>query len=212
MIHVSVANRSSLSASEVDAICGALSIQATQHIARDWGTAAVEVVRRPFQAGDWRLLFLENSDQAGALGYHDDLANGKPVMKVFVKTCEEDGVSASACASHELAEALADPYLTTANFDGKSRFWATEIGDPSQSSTYTINGVEVQDYVTPHWFNPNPPKGARFDYTGKITKPFEVPNGGYAQFLDLSNPSKGWQDIGFELGADPRPEKRSASP
>lgn len=210
MIHVAAVNESKLlSTTSFESICSALTVQATRHIARAWGLAPVSVVPKPPSQGEWVLAFLDTSDQEGALGYHEDLTNGLPVMKVFVKSCREDGVSESACASHELAEALVDPYLTTANFDGRSKFWATEIGDPAQSSTYVVDGVELQDFVTPQWFNPRPPVGAKFDHTGAITKPFEVPKGGYSQFLDITKPSAGWQQVGLELGAGhTRPEQR----
>lgn len=210
MITVAVTNTSSLSTEEVAAICRALSIQGTHDIAPAWGLSNVSVQPRKRLATDWTLLFLENSDQAGALGYHDDLSNGLPVMKVFVKTCKEAGVSPSACASHELSEAMVDPYLTTANFDGRSKFWAMEVGDPAQASTYEIKGVEVQNFVTPQWFNSKAPAGSKFDHTGAIARPFEVPSGGYAQFFDIPNPSKGWQHVGFELGAGhTRPSRRA---
>jgi hypothetical protein len=210
LIHVAAVNQSKLlSTTQVDAICTALTSQATYHIAKAWGLANVTVSRKTPTTTEWQLVFLDTSDQANALGYHEDLANGLPVMKVFVKSCREDGISESACASHELAEALVDPYLTTANFDGRSKFWATEVGDPAQASTYTVDGVEVQDFATPQWFNASPPAGAKFDHTGKITKPFQVPSGGYSQFLDITNPSKGWQQVGLELGAGhSRPSRR----
>lgn len=209
MITVAAVNESSLSAAEVEALCRALSVQATHHISPAWGTDHVSVQPRTRRAEDWTLALLENSDQANALGYHDDQANGLPILKVFVKTCREAGVSPTACASHELAEALADPYLTTANFDGRSKFWATEIGDPVQAFAYEIDGVEVQDFITPHWFQSSPPAGAKLSFTGAVKHPFEVPNGGYAQFLDLSNPEKGWQQVGLELGAGhTRPDRR----
>ncbi len=59
----------------------------------------------------------------------------------------------------------------------------------------------MQDFVTPAWFDSTPPTGAKFDHTGAIAKPFEVPAGGYSQFLDLNDPRKGWQAVGRELGA-----------
>lgn len=209
MITVAATNHSTLSDEEVSRICRALSIQGTHHISKAWGTDHVSVQPRQRRPEDWQLVFLEDSDQAGALGYHDDQENGLPILKVFVKTCKEAGVSASACASHELPEALVDPYLTTANFDGRSKFWATEIGDPAQAFTYILDGVELQDFVTPHWFQAEPPAGAKLSYTGAIKKPFEVPQGGYSQFLDLSNPRAGWQNVGMELGADhSRPQRR----
>lgn len=207
MITVAVANHSSLTKAEVEAICQALSDQATHHIAPAWRTQGAKLLLRAPAVTDWQMLFLEDSDQEGALGYHDDeTSHGLPRMKVFVKDCEADGISPSSCASHELAEALVDPYLTTANFDGASKFWATEIGDPAQASTYEIGGVEVQDFVTPQWFGA---PGSQFDHTHTITRPFQVPKGGYAQFLDINHPGNGWQEVGFELGAGhSRPSRR----
>lgn len=210
MITIAAYNHSThLTDEELTAICRALSVQGTHHIAKAWGTAGVSVQARVRTERDWQLHFFANSDQAGALGYHTDLANGLPVMKVFVADCERDSVAPSACASHELAEALIDPYLTTANFDGHSKFWATEVGDPAQAFTYEVAGVTMQDFVTPHWFQSEPPEGATFSYTGAIKRPFDVPPGGYAQFLDLSDPGKGWQQVGMELGAGhTRPGRR----
>lgn len=207
-----------LSAEQAAKIASALEGQANQHICPAWGLEPVTVAVKTPGPADWKLVFKEDSDEEGALGYHRDQVSGLPVMEVFVHTCEQAGVSASSCASHELAEALADPYLSTANLDVKAiKFWATEIGDPAQASTYEVNGVEMQDFVTPAWFDSTPPPGAKFDHTGKITKPFEVPPGGYAQFLDLRHPGKGWQNVGMELGENgkaghTRPKLRGDKP
>ena len=203
MITVAAENHSSLTPEEVEHLCRALSIQGTHHISPAWGTDHVSVQARSRRAEDWTLALLENSDQAGALGYHEDLSNGLPVMKVFVRTCEQDGVSASACASHELAEALIDPYLHRSEQDPQGRFWACEIGDPVQASTYKVNEVELQNFLCPGWFGGEP--GA-LDYLGVVKKPLEVPPGGYAQHW---NPSTGWESIGAELGAGhTRPARR----
>src|SRR5262249_11271765 len=37
-------------------------------------------------AGSWWLVFLDDSDQAGALAYHDLTNEGLPISKVFVRT------------------------------------------------------------------------------------------------------------------------------
>jgi hypothetical protein len=196
-----------LNDAEVDAICIALTNQANQDIGKAWGLAPVSVGRHRLRAEEWHLVFLEDSDQAGALGYHnDETPYGLPLMKVFTRDCYEDGVAYSACASHELAESLVDPFLRRCETDEEGKAWAAEIGDPAQSSTYEISGIEVQDFVTPAWFNPTPPTGSKFDHTGKIKRPFEVPQGGYAQWTsDLQS----WHEIGMELGAGhTRPERR----
>jgi hypothetical protein len=207
MIHVAVENHSTaLSDTQVDLICVALTGQGSNHIARAWGLTGVNVSRiAPRSTSDWLLVFLDNSDQAGALGYHDDQVNGHPLMKVFVKSCEEAGISPSACASHELGEAMVDPDLIRATVDG-GKAWFCEIGDPAQAITYVLDGIEVQDFVTPAWFNPSPPAGAKFSRTGQIKHPFEVPAGGYAQYTtDLQT----WHQVGAELGAGhTRPARR----
>ena len=204
MITIAAYNHSThLSDEEATAICRALSEQGTHHISKAWGTDHVSVQQRIRTERDWELLFFDDSDQAGALGYHDDTEAGLPVMKVFVRTCERDGVSPSACASHELAEALIDPWLHRSEQDAKGRFWACEIGDPVQASTYKVGEVEVQNFVYPAWFGEAP---GPLDYLSVVKQPLEVPRGGYAQRW---NPSTGWESLGAELGAGhTRPDRR----
>jgi hypothetical protein len=209
VIRVAAANRSSLSAAEVTEICRALSIQGTHHIAPAWDLTTVSVQVRAQLATDWLLVFGTDSPTEGALGDHEDQASGAPILNVYVNDCTRDGVSPSACASHELAEAMVDPYLTTANFDGRSKFYATEVGDPAQGSTYSVDGIEVQDFALPAWFNSKPLHGAKFSHTGFLTAPFEIGHGGYSQYIDLKDPGKGWQQVGLELGTGhSRPSRR----
>ena len=44
-------------------------------------------------------MFLDNSDQAGALAYHDLTNEGLPLSKVFVKTIQADNASVSVGAT-----------------------------------------------------------------------------------------------------------------
>jgi hypothetical protein len=203
MITIAATNQSTLlSDEEVAAICRALSVQGTHHIARAWDLDHVSVQPRSRRAEDWHLEFLDHSDQEGALGYHDS-ESGLPILRIFAADCKDAGVSPSACASHELAEAMVDPWLRRAEQDSKGRFWACEVGDPVQSSIYEIEGVEVQNFVYPAWFGEAPGK---LDALGVVKQPLEVPQGGYAQHF---NPSKGWESIGAELGAGhTRPSRR----
>src|SRR5215469_2005395 len=41
-------------------------------------------------SGSWWMVFLDNSDQAGALAYHDLTNEGLPISKVFVETILQD--------------------------------------------------------------------------------------------------------------------------
>ena len=47
-----------------------------------WGGASL-IHGPPPTAEEWQIVVLDNSDQAGALGYHDYTPSGKPVAKVF---------------------------------------------------------------------------------------------------------------------------------
>ena len=64
--------------------------------------------------GTWWLVFLDDSDQANALAYHDLTSEGLPLSKVFVKTILADNASVSVGATHELCEMAVDPWLNSA--------------------------------------------------------------------------------------------------
>lgn len=122
-------------------------------------------------SGGWILELLDTSDQPGALGYHEDKARVSkegtsgvhsirgihhhllsqkevPLMKVFVKTCNEDGVATSEVCCHEVGEALVDPWVTKENEMLKfldpatQQWWAGEIGDPVQGRAYDVGAPE----------------------------------------------------------------------
>src|SRR3979411_761462 len=40
---------------------------------------------------DWQLVYFDDADTAGALGYHDLTHNGQPISKVLVKTTTKEG-------------------------------------------------------------------------------------------------------------------------
>src|SRR5262249_41577464 len=74
-IRVSIINESGLVApAEAQTCVAALQRQVTEHFAPAWGIdAALSYVApgaKPI-AGSWWLVILDDSDQAGALGYHD---------------------------------------------------------------------------------------------------------------------------------------------
>jgi hypothetical protein len=163
-------------------------------------------------AGSWWVVFLDDSDQANALAYHDLTNEGLPISKVFVKTIQADKASVSVAASHEICEMAVDPWLNGAYQDGQGVFWAGEICDPVEDDQYgyEIGGVLVTDFVTPNWFaHPHPQK--QIDFKGHATAAFQVLAGGYAQKFD---PSQGWVQVtGSEAartlrGSSPQPGSR----
>lgn len=144
-------------------------------------------------AGAWWLVFLDNSDQARNLAYHDLTNEGLPVSKVFVKTLQADKASVSVGASHELCEMAVDPWLNSAYQDTNGKFWAGEICDPVQHDQYgyKIGQVLVTDFVTPAWFGHKYAQGA-IDLQGHVKAPFEVLEAGYAQVFHHKD---GWRQL-----------------
>jgi hypothetical protein len=143
--------------------------------------------------GSWWLVFLDNSDQAGALAYHDLTDEGLPLSKVFVKTILGDNASVSVGATHELCEMAVDPWLNSAYQDLRGVFWAGEVADPVEDDQYgyQIDGILVSDFVTPNWFGHQHAQ-KEIDLKGHARKPFEVLSGGYAQKFD---PQQGWVQV-----------------
>jgi hypothetical protein len=143
--------------------------------------------------GSWWVVFLDNSDQAGALAYHDLTNEGLPISKIFVKTLQDDNASVSVGATHEICEMAVDPWLNSAYQDPNGVFWAGEVCDPVESDQYgyEIAGTLVSDFITPNWFAHQHAQGA-IDFKGHVRAAFEVLADGYAQKFD---PGRGWVQI-----------------
>jgi hypothetical protein len=142
-------------------------------------------MQQPPPSGSWWLVFLDNSDQANALAYHDLTNEGLPISKVFVKTIQADKASVSVGASHEICEMAVDPWLNSAYQDPACTFWAGEICDPVEDDQYgyDVGGVRLTDFVTPHWFGHKNAVGD-IDLQRHAARAFEVLAGGYAQKFD----------------------------
>ena len=86
--------------------------------------------------GEWWLTILDNSDQAGALGYHDVTPEGLPIGKVFAKTDLQFSEKWSVTASHELLEMLGDPNINLCVLQESStggRLYAYEVCDACEA-------------------------------------------------------------------------------
>jgi hypothetical protein len=150
-------------------------------------------------SGAWWLVFLDDSDQADALAYHDLTNEGLPISKVFVKTIVSAKESVSVGATHELCEMAVDPWLNSAYQDPKGTFWAGEVADPVESDQYgyKIGAILVTDFVTPNWFAHQHATKA-IDLKSHANAAFEVLSGGYAQKFDADS---GWVQVTGALAA-----------
>jgi len=203
-IRVSVINESKLvAAAEVQAAAAALQRQVSEHFAPAWGVdAALSFVAAGTKSlpGNWWLVILDDSDQAGALGYHDLTDEAMPLGKVFVKTAQDAGVKWTVTASHELLELLADPAINLtvcATENNNLVLYAYEICDPCQADEfgYAIDGVAVSEFLFPSWFETFHRSGVvPLDYGGRISVPFTLLPGGYANVLDTGHPAGAWTE------------------
>src|SRR5438105_14631292 len=114
MPQIAVMNESTvMSDADVQKMLAAFDQQWNKDLAPVWGVDAATFTFVPKNrmpaAGSWWLVFLDNSDQAGALAYHDLTNHGQPISKVCVKTLQADHASLSVAATHELCEMSVAP-------------------------------------------------------------------------------------------------------
>lgn len=161
----------------------------------------------PIPAGAWVQEFADTSDQPGAIGYHEGQARVSKagpsgahaergialhpatgeemvLMRSFVKTAREDNVYVTEVATHELAEAVVDPYVNNEaeirvyKNPADGREWIGEVGDPVQSRAVDVGAPEgrpcgvpeayVSDFVYPEFFGQTQTRKATC-FTGDAT-------------------------------------------
>ncbi|WP_222932722.1 hypothetical protein [Nocardia yunnanensis] len=198
-------NRSTvLTDAEVSAVVPALQTQVHRDWAPAWGSDAdlsfVASAQQP-EPGSWWLVVSDDSDQAGALGYHDLTPEGLPLGKVFARSDRDAGLQWTVTASHELLEMLADPDINLAAYEFSTatigRIYAYEVADAVEANQYgyQIDGVLVSDFVFPAWFENFRKAGStQFDYGKHLTAPFELLPGGYIGVFDITGGS-GWHQL-----------------
>lgn len=171
-------------------------------------------------AGSWNLILLDNSTQAGALGFHDD-ENGSeiPYSDVFVKTSIEDGSQASAVACHEAFEMLVDPHVVSPWVEPdpeNGNQYIVEVGDPVQGNDFDIgeahsgkaNGLISCDFAYPAWWGIKQSGNAKkLSFRDSVSTPFVIASQGYISYLPAganpADPNAPWsQTFGSERTAE----------
>jgi hypothetical protein len=184
---VRVVNQSTVvSEAEFQTVVAACAKQVVRDFSTPWAVIADVIAGGIPSATDWIITILDNSDQDGALGYHDN--SQVPAGRVFAHTDQLYGLKWSVTLSHEILELLADPFLLNTAQIRKATFVALEVCDPCEADEagYEIDGVSVSDFVLPAWFGS---PGPRMDFAGHITRSFDLMPGGY---VSLWTPLKGW--------------------
>jgi hypothetical protein len=178
--------------SDVSAVAAALQKQATRDFGPLWqitssvsAFAALEEVPVDY----WPVIIRDDIDQPGAAGYHTD-ENGQPFSLVQADNQWQ------LTASHETLEMLADPFgnRTIAGSpppqapkqiaDLKRVTYLVEVCDPCEDAqfAYGVNGQQLSDFITPHYYDPNGASGTLYSFRGNIKGPHTVLDNGYVSF------------------------------
>lgn len=180
------------------AAIGALQHQVSYDFQPYWGQGAHLYTPATSTSPMATIAILDDSDQAGALGYHDwTTTDGYPLAKVFARTDQQYGLSWTVTASHELLEMLADPYVHDGSQDDiTARWYAREVCDPIEADAlgYTYNNVLLSDFITPMWFH----SGAKapYDFKNHLTAPMSLASKGYMSYWD----NTGWHQKQLQQG------------
>jgi hypothetical protein len=204
-----VADTKKITPSQLTKVAAALQKQATRDFGPIWEIdASVSAFAKleDVPSDYWPIIVRDDIKTPGAAGVHED-KNKQPFA--LVQYTDEWSLT----ASHETLEMLGDPFgnrLVAGGSPQKGQGrvnFLVEVCDPSEGRqfAYTVNGVTVSDFYTPHFFDPTHAASVRYSYTGAITKPRTILQGGYLSWV-VPKTNEWFQEIWFNT---PKPEFRS---
>jgi len=209
-----------LDSSLVQATAAALNVQVMRDLPQFWSVRATvrylpDASKIP--VGVWPV-FLVAKLPPGEGGVHLDKKN-QPYSLVIGTPGSSDW---TIDASHETLEMLVDPsgnrmqtsraikivgkdtQDTAGDFE-----YLVEACDPCEANqyAYSIQGIAVSDFITPHFYDPVVTPGTRYSFGGNIKGPRQILPGGYISFAD---PQK--DEIEQILFLGPKPVLRNLGP
>lgn len=195
-----------ITCSQLNRVAAALQKQAIRDFHTVWNiTATVDGFEKlnDVPVGYWPIIVRDDIRTPGAAGVHLD-KNGQPFSLVQYSD------SWSLTASHEMLEMLADPWgnrlvagQSPKPDQGRVEF-LVEVADPPEDAQfgYTVNGILVSDFLTPHFYDPVTAAGVRYSFGGHLPGPRQILVGGYLSWHDPVS-DHWWQQTWFG-GAKPR--------
>ena len=167
----------------------ALNVQLNRDFSPYWGIDGTVFAAKVQPVGALPCYILDNSDQANALGYHDNDPKLGPFGRVFAKTDQQLGLNWTVTASHEVLEMAADPFVFSTVQVNNTTFTALEVCDAVEADRdgYMTNGVWVSNFLTPAWFDVT--LSRPFDFRNLLTRAFTLRRGGY---MSVRVDGQGW--------------------
>ncbi len=198
LVQVGLADKTKkIDPSLLQAAARALSVQVSRDLTQFWNVQAT-VTALPsaskIPVGVWPV-FLVAKLPPDEGGFHQDKHN-QPYAEIIASPESEEW---TVDASHETLEMLVDPYGNRVQnstsieiknneiVDGTGEFaYLVEACDPCEADnyTYSIQGISVSDFITPHFYEPAVTPGTRYSFTGAIKKPREILPGGYISWVN----------------------------
>jgi hypothetical protein len=178
-------------------VAAALNIQVARDLPQFWpiqATVRYLPKTNKVPVGVWPVQLVAKLPP-GEGGFHLTKHN-QPYAKVIASPDSEEW---TIDASHETLEMLVDPSGNRLHSsrsieivggkvqDGAGEFqYLVEACDPCEADNfgYSIQGVAVSDFITPHFYDPVTTSGTRYSFTGAITAPRQILPGGYISFVD----------------------------
>ena len=200
MINIALLNMSRVrKADEIAHLASVLDLQIRRDFAPAWGKYATCIYAPPgmtLSDTTWRVQLLDEphgAQDAGAYGYH--VRQGKdyiPQGKVFTTMCERFHESWTAVASHEVLEMLGDPQVNIEIrrmlTNGTIELWPQELCDATQEQAYSIDGLQVSNFVLPEYFIDG--SDGPYDFLHKLKAPFSISDGGYSSVTRITKDGK----------------------
>jgi hypothetical protein len=198
----------------VQSVAAALNIQVTRDLPQFWNiSATVMYLPNPHKipAGVWPVQLVKTLPP-GEGGFHLD-KHKQPYSKVIASPKSEGWTIA---ASHETLEMLVDPWGNRLQssveivikgkkvVDGTGQYgYLVEACDPCEDDKYgyTINGVVVSDFITPHFYDLMVTPGTRYSFTGALKAPRQILPGGYISWVNQV--ADEWQQLQY-FGTTPK--------
>ncbi len=178
---------------DVTRVAAAVQKQVLRDFAPIWGiqaTIGAFAAREDIPIGYWPILIQDDLDEPFD-GMHRN-RNGEPFGVVRA------GYGWSITVSHEALEMLADPTcarLVSAPSPRRTHErveFLLDICDPCQGVSYTVNGLQLCDFVTPNFYDAVESPGVRYSYTGAVETPRQVLSEGCCTWHEPST-GEWWQ-------------------